>query len=173
MRKQTAFVGISISLAIIFSYIELLIPFHIGIPGVKIGLANIVIIVVLYLANNKTAIIVSIFRVVLVGFLFSNMYSILYSLAGGIASLCVMILCKKSKKFTIVGVSVIGGVVHNIAQIVVATFIVDNTRILSYLPILLVTGTITGAAIGLVASSVTARIRRSIKFNLKELKRDG
>lgn len=163
MKNQTTFVGVAISLALILSYVEMLIPIQIGIPGVKIGLANLVIIVTLYCANGKKALLVSVFRVILAGFLFSNMYSVLYSLSGGIMSLLFMILVKRLKGFSVIGVSIVGGVIHNMAQIIVAMFIVENIGVITYVPMLLISGTITGMLVGIIASSIIIRMKKYMK----------
>lgn len=119
MRTRAAYFGIFTALALILGYVELLIPIHFGIPGAKLGLANLITILVLYKMGWKEAFLLSVARVVLGGFIFSNLFSILYSLAGGILSLIVMGILKKTGKFTVVGVSVCGGVFHNVGQLAV------------------------------------------------------
>ncbi len=150
--KKVAFYGMFVSLAFIFSYIEVIIPFmiFIPIPGFKLGLANIIILTVLYTLGPKEALGLSVVRILLTGFTFGNAYSMLYSLVGGILSWVIMCLLKKTKKFSIVGVSIAGGIGHNIGQIIVAILVLENTVIGYYLPVLLITGTITGVAIGIL-----------------------
>ena len=150
VAKQTAYYGMFVALAFVFSYIEVLIPFSIGIPGVKLGLANIVVLMALYTMGTKESFIISCVRIVLVGFTFGNMFTILYSLAGGLLSWQVMSLFKKTKKFSIVGVSIVGGITHNIGQIVVAALVLENIGIAYYLPVLLVAGTVTGFLTGIL-----------------------
>ena len=104
--RKIAYLGLLIALAFVFSYIEFLIPVNIGIPGAKLGLANLVIIVALYTLNEKDAFVLSMIRIVLVGFTFANLASMLYSLAGGILSFLAMLLAKKSNKLSMTGVSV-------------------------------------------------------------------
>ena len=154
ITTKTAYYGVLIALALIFSYVEALIPISIGVPGIKLGLANIVIVAALYIMGTKDAFIISCIRIVLVGFTFGNMFSILYSLAGAVLSWLVMVSCKKAKGFSIVGVSIAGGISHNIGQIVVAAIVMKTSGILYYLPILLIAGTITGFVIGILVDII-------------------
>ena len=156
--KKVATYGMLIALAFIFSYVEMLIPFHFGIPGMKLGLANIVVIAALYSMGYKEAVFLSILRIFLVGFTFGNMYGILYSLAGGIMSYLVMVICKRTKLFSIIGVSVAGGVSHNIGQILVAMWVLDTSTLVYYLPVLFISGAVTGVLIGILGGSITKRI---------------
>ncbi|MGN0350496.1 MAG: Gx transporter family protein [Roseburia sp.] len=151
--------GVFIALALICSYIESLIPFYFGIPGVKLGLTNIVVVIMLYTVGEKEAFGISMLRIVLAGFLFGNMFSILYSLAGGILSFCVMYIVKKTKLLGVIPVSVCGGISHNIGQIIVAAIVVENYNIFYYVPALLIAGTITGFLIGIVAQEITIRLK--------------
>ena len=156
--KRVAICGVLTALAMIFSYIEALIPIPIGIPGVKLGIANIAIIAVIYIVGDSQAIIVNFLRIMLTGILFGNFYSFLFSLAGGMLSVILMVLVKKTKKLSMVGVSIIGGVAHNIGQIVAAVFLMDNAAIAYYLPVLIIAGVVTGIVIGYVGQLVTRRI---------------
>lgn len=160
MRKKVAFLGVFLALALIFSYVESLIPFFFGVPGMKLGLTNIVIVIVLYCMGAKEAYTLSIARVVLAGFLFGNLYSIIYSLAGALLSLTVMLLLKKTGQFKIISISAVGGICHNVGQLIVAMLVVENYRISYYLPALLIAGTITGILIGIVSQEVVIRTRR-------------
>jgi putative ABC transport system ATP-binding protein len=119
-KKKTAYLGVYLALALICSYVESLIPFYFGIPGVKLGLTNIVVVLMLYCVGTKEALAVSALRIVLAGFLFGNMFSILYSLAGGLLSFFVMYLLKRMKWFGVLPVSVSGGIFHNVGQLIVA-----------------------------------------------------
>ena len=113
MRKvgnRVAVFGVFTALALIFSYIELLIPVNFGIPGAKLGLANLVTVIVLYKTDWREALLLSVVRVVLAGFLFGNLFGILYSLAGGLLSVTVMAALKKTGTFSVIGVSMAGGV---------------------------------------------------------------
>lgn len=158
MKVQAAYFGVFTALALIFSYVESLIPFHIGIPGVKLGLANLIIVIALYKMNVKSAYLLSVTRVVLSGFIFGSLFGILYSLAGGLLSLTVMALMKKSKDFSVMGVSIAGGVSHNIGQLIVAMLVVETYSAAYYLPVLLVAGLITGLIIGITANEMLKRL---------------
>ena len=146
------------ALALIFSYVETLIPFHIGIPGVKLGLANLIIVVALYKMSLKETYLLSVVRVVLSGFIFGNYFSIIYSLAGGLLSLTVMALLKKKGGFSILGISIAGGVCHNIGQLVIAMAVVETFSVIYYIPVLLIAGLITGLLIGIAADGMLKRL---------------
>ena len=163
--KRVAVCGVLTALAMIFSYIEALIPIPIGIPGVKLGIANIAIIAVIYIVGDADAVIVNFLRIVLTGILFGNFYSFLFSLVGGMLSVILMILFKKTKKLSMVGVSIIGGVAHNVGQITAAVFLMDNVAIAYYLPVLMVAGVVTGIIIGYIGQLVTKRITVHFKVD--------
>ncbi len=154
MAKKTAYLGMLTALAFVFSYIEYLLPINLGVPGVKLGLANLVIIVALYTINMRWAFTLSAVRILLAGLTFGNPASMIYSLAGGMLSLAIMILAKKSKLFSVTGVSILGGVFHNIGQIGVAVLVVETAGLLYYLPVLILSGTIAGVLIGILSSIV-------------------
>jgi len=158
--KTIATLAMMIALAMVFSYVESLIPINFGIPGVKLGLANLAIVAALYLLGGKQTFLISIVRIVLSGFLFGNLASILYSLAGGILSLAVMMLLKKTKKISVLTVSVAGGICHNIGQLVVAILVVENLKLVFYIPVLLVSGFLTGLLIGIVSQILLPRVKR-------------
>ena len=158
MKTKTAYLGVFAALAIIFGYVESLIPFHIGIPGVKLGLANIITVVMLYKMGTKEAGIITVIRVLVVGFLFSNAFSIIYSLAGCFLSLVTMSLLKKRECFSIYGISMAGGVAHNIGQIAMASIVMETGSIWYYLPVLLISGVLTGLVIGIVSEEMLKRI---------------
>lgn len=159
MKTKTAYLGVFAALAIIFGYLECLIPFHIGIPGVKLGIANIIIVVMLYQMGTKEAGIITIVRVLVVGFLFSNAFSIIYSLAGCLMSLLTMTLLKKRKGFSIYGISMAGGVAHNVGQLAMAAFVMETGNIWYYFPVLLISGVLTGLVIGIVSNEMLKRIK--------------
>ena len=142
--------GLLTAVAIVLGYFEYLLPVT-GIPGVKLGLANTVLLYALYLIDVPSAILLMLLKVGLSGLLFGGPAAMLYSLAGGVLSLVVMILARKSKGLSIVGVSVLGAVSHNIAQMAVACFVVETRAILAYLPILLFAAAVTGTLTGLIA----------------------
>lgn len=158
MKNKVAYFGVFTAFALIMGYIESMIPFYFGIPGVKLGLTNIVIVIALYVMGVKEAFLLNVARIVLVGFLFGSLYSILYSLAGGMLSLLVMVLLKRTGRFSAGGVSIAGGISHNIGQILVAIFVVETASIAYYLPVLLIAGTVTGFLIGLISSEVLRRL---------------
>lgn len=162
MTKKIAFTGMFTALAFVFSYIESLLPINLGIPGVKLGLANLVVIVALYLIGVKSACILSMVRIVLMGFTFGNPASMIYSLAGGVLSLFVMILAKKIKFFSVTGVSVLGGVFHNIGQILIAIVVVETASLLYYLPILILSGTLAGVVIGMLAAVLIRHLQKAL-----------
>lgn len=159
MKSRAAYFGVFTALALIFSYIETLIPFHFGIPGIKLGLANLLIVIFLYKRNVKEALLLSVVRIVLVGFMFGSLFSILYSLVGGLLSLLIMNLLKNSGKFSVMGVSIAGGVSHNLGQLVVAMAAVETYRVGYYFPVLLVAGMLTGLLIGMIANEVLKRLK--------------
>jgi len=158
LKTKVAYFGVFTALALIFSYVETLIPIHLGIPGVKLGLANLIIVITLYKMGIKEAYILSIVRVVLAGFIFGNMFSILYSMSGGLLSLTVMIFLKKTDKFSIMGISMAGGVFHNIGQLIMAAIVLESLSIIYYLPVLLISGVLTGFLIGFIAYEMLKRL---------------
>ena len=163
MKKKTAYLGVMLALALICSYVEVLIPSPIGIPGIKLGLANIVIVFALYSMGIKEALVLSIMRVTISGFMFGNVIAIAYSLAGGLLSLLVMYLLKKTDKLSCISISIAGGIFHNIGQMIIATILVDNYYVLYYVPVLMIAGFITGACIGVVAQEVFLRIGKQMR----------
>jgi heptaprenyl diphosphate synthase len=145
------------ALAMIFSFVESRLPTFIPIPGVKLGLCNIVVIFTLWRLGAPSAIAVSLPRVLLSSILFGNAAAFLYSLAGAILSLAGMILLKKTHLFSPVGISVTGGVLHNIGQLLMAWLVLGTAGVMYYLPVLLIAGTVAGTLIGLVAAYLTER----------------
>ena len=164
--KSIALFGMMVALAFTFSYLESLIPFDFAIPGVKLGLANLVVVVALYTMKPGEALCIVIIRIFLAGLTFGNAYSLAYSLCGGLLSYAVMLLFKKTK-LSIIGVSMLGGIFHNIGQIIVAAIVLGTARIAYYLPVLLVSGVATGLAIGTVSKLITDRVK-IIKNNSKD-----
>lgn len=151
--KEISRLGMMTTLALILSYLESLIPIFVGIPGVKLGLANLVIVFLLYRMKIQDAILVSVMRILLSGFMFGNMMSIIFSLVGSIFSIGAMCLFKRWKGFSIVGVSIAGGCAHNFGQLCVAAFVVQTSRIIYYFPILMISGILTGFVIGVLLQS--------------------
>ena len=160
MKNRVAHFGVYTALALIFSYVETLIPINFGIPGVKLGLANLIIVVALYKMSAKEAYALSIVRVVLAGFIFANLFSIIYSLAGGLLSLTVMALLKKSNRFSTIGISMAGGVFHNVGQLIMAILVLESFNIAYYFPVLMISGVATGILIGIIANEMLKRLRK-------------
>lgn len=158
--RRIAFLGLCVALSMILSYFESLIPPLVAVPGVKVGLPNLVMIFMLYKIGPKETVAVSLVRVVLVSILFGSVVSMIYSLVGAALSLTGMILLKKTGKFSTMTVSVVGGVLHNIGQIITAMVIMETSQIVFYLPVLLISGTIAGVVIGLTASLIVKRMER-------------
>ena len=159
IARKVALFGVLIALAFVFSYVEALFPFTFLVPGMKIGLANLVVVITLYMMGAGAAFCVSAVRIVLVGFTFGNLSTMMYSMAGGLLSFAVMALCRRLNLFRTEGVSMIGGVFHNIGQLMVAAAVVENTALFYYVPVLLVFGLMTGGGIGLLAVQLMKRIR--------------
>ncbi len=162
--KVVALYGLLIALALILSYLEAQIPAFVAVPGMKLGLTNLVVIVALYLLGGKSAMAINILRILLVGLLFGNGMSLLYSLGGGILSGVLMILLKRTGKLSTVTVSVVGGISHNVGQILVAMALMQTAAVAWYLVILWFTGLVSGAVIGLVGGIL---VRRLQKLNLE------
>ena len=160
---MAALYGMLIALAFVLSFVESLIPISLGIPGVKLGLANLVTVVGLYTVGTTGTVVVSLLRIVLTGFTFGNLFAMLYSLAGWGLSIVIMILCKKKKWFGTSGISILGGSGHNIGQITVAAFVVKQAGVFFYLPMLLIAGTAAGLVIGILGAMIISRIKIVIK----------
>ena len=171
--NRVALYGLLIALAFVLSYVETLFPVYLGAPGVKLGLANLVTVIALYGLGVKEAFAINVVRVLLSGFTFGNMSSILFGMAGAVLSqyedgcspqavlsLFLMAVCKKLRLFDMTGISIIGGVAHNIGQFLVAAFVTKTFGVFSYLPVLLIAGTVAGALIGLLGGIILKRISR-------------
>ena len=161
MRK-TAELGFFLAVALILSYVESLIPITFGIPGIKLGLPNLIVVLLLFgqRYGAKEALLVNGMRIVLSGFMFSNLYAILYALAGAFFSYVAMLIGKRLRCFSVIGVSVLGGVFHNIGQAVVAMIVVETFAVSYYIPFLIVAGTITGAFLGLIVMEIIPYLDR-------------
>ena len=160
--KRIAYYGLLIAVAFVLSYLESLIPVFVSVPGIKLGLTNLVVLLAMEYFGLKEAFFINMIRIVLVGFTFGNGFSLVYSLAGGILSFLVMVLMKISGKFSLSGVSVSGGVSHNIAQIAVAFLILESRALFYYLPVLLISGTIAGMVIGLLSAEILKRLPKTL-----------
>ncbi len=168
MNSDLVLYGMFISVALLVSYLESLIPLYSPIPGIKLGLANAVIVWVLYVSDWKGAAVVSLLRVVIAGILFGNFYSLAFSAVGAVMSLTVMTLLKKFTKLKMLGVSIVGAVMHNVGQILVAIAVLNNGYMIMYLPILLISGVISGLMIGLLAGLVYGKLRLAAQKNTKK-----
>lgn len=146
--------GILVALALIFSYIEHLIPMPVPVPGVKLGLANLVTLTGLFFLNPLQVLLILITRIALAGFMFGNLSTIIYSLSGGLVSFLVMLLAKKIKLFSPLGVSILGGVFHNLGQLLIAMLVLKSNALIAYLPILIIIGSISGTLIGIAAKAL-------------------
>lgn len=162
MVKKTALLGMLTSLALIASYIETLIPVPIPVPGVKLGLANLIILIVLKLYGAKEGLLLNILRILLAGFLFGSFSTILYSLAGGLLSFAVMGVLLKTKLFSLIGVSIAGGVCHNLGQLLLAIVVLNSAALLSYMPVLLISGLLTGLLIGIGAEQILRHLPKNL-----------
>lgn len=180
--KRTVELGFLLALAMILSYVESLIPFSLGIPGIKLGLPNLIVLLMMYegtgnkdtgareqsrmrsvkilTKGEREALLVNGLRIILSGFLFSNLYTILYALSGAVFSFAGMYAGRRTRRFSIMGVSVLGGVLHNMGQLLVAMAVVETFAVAYYFPYLLVAGTVTGALIGLAGRELLPYLRR-------------
>lgn len=159
--KKTALLGVLTGVALVLSYLEAIIPpIYAAVPGIKVGLPNIVVILILYKFGVKEAASVSFLRVFIVALLFGNAMTLAYSLAGAFLSLAVMALFKRLDKFSAVGVSIIGGVAHNLGQILVAIVLLSSTLIGYYMIILTITGMLAGVAVGIAGALLIKRMEK-------------
>ena len=156
--RRVALTGLLAALALIFSYVEVLVPFNAGVPGIKLGLANLVPLIILYRLDARYAFAANLIRVFLAGLLFSGMFAALYSLAGSVTSFIVMYLLKKTRLFSVIGVSTAGGVFHNIGQLCVAILAISGPQLIHYLPVLIISGMIAGIIVGIGAAILLDRI---------------
>ncbi len=158
--KRVTFLGLSIALAMILSFVEHQIPALVAIPGIKVGLPNIVLVFLLYRVGWKDTVIVSIIPIILVSMLFGNVQMMTFSIAGAVLSLTGMILLKKLNWFSCVAVSVMGGILHNVGQIVAAVFWTGTAEIAFYLPALLISGTVAGTLIGILSGLMIEKMKK-------------
>ncbi len=156
--RKVAFLGLSIALAMILSFVESQIPVFTAVPGMKVGLPNLVMVFLLYRVGWKETVVVSLIRVVLVALLFGNLQSLIFSIAGAVLSLTGMILLQKTKLFSPITVSVVGGILHNVGQIIAACLWTRTAQIAYYLPVLFISGICAGVVIGLVSGLLLKRL---------------
>ena len=147
-------VALLASLALIFSYVEAIIPYNPGIPGIKLGIANVVTVIALYRFGWKEAASVSVIRIIVAGLLFNGLFGMLYSLAGAAVSFAGMLLLRKTGLFSVIGVSMAAGVLHNMGQLLVAAALIEDLRIFFYFPVLLFSGIAAGILVGIISVMV-------------------
>lgn len=147
--------GMLLAISLVLAYLESLLPVMIAVPGVKIGLANIITMLLLYNRKLRVTFFFMTLRVILAGFLFSGVSGILYSFAGGVCCIGIMSILKRISIFSVMGVSMAGAIFHNIGQIMIAVFVVENVHVVYYLPVLCVSGTVSGFLIGYITYFVT------------------
>jgi len=160
--KKIAQLSMLLSISVVLALIESFIPIFNGIaPGIKLGLANIVIVFAIYYLSIKDAIYISILRVVLMGILRTGLFSIsfFFSLSGALVSLFVMYLAKNITKMSVVGVSVVGAIGHSVGQILIAVIFLSNINIFYYLPVLLISSVITGVIVGIISNKIIERYK--------------
>ncbi len=159
--------GLLLAFSLILSYIEVLIPFQPGIPGIKLGLANLAVLLCLYLIGIREAILLTLVKAVITGFLFGNLSMIMYSLSGAFFSIIIMILMKKSGMFHLPVISAMGGVMHNVGQLLIAYVTVQTYGIVYYIPILLIAGLLTGILLGTVATLLLPYLQKILKRGMQ------
>lgn len=158
LAHRIALRGMLIAVAFVLSWLEARIPYFFAIPGMKLGLSNLVVLIALYKLGSKDAFCLNMLRILLVSFTFGNLFSLIYSAAGGMLSFLVMLLLKKKGSFSIRFVSVFGGIAHNVGQLLVAAFIVENANVFWYFPFLCISGVVAGAVIGLLCGFIVKRL---------------
>ena len=163
MARKTAYYGIFASLAILMGYVEAMVPVPIPMPGVKLGLSNIIVLLCMYVMGKKEAFFISIVRVFISALLFKGFMGLWYSLCGAFLSYFAMVLASKIKGTSIIGVSVVGGIFHNIGQITVAMIILGRSVVMYMFPVLIVSGVVTGFAIGVIGKYCVNYVEKAIK----------
>ena len=156
--RRLALSAMLAALALIFSYVEAMIPIPVPVPGIKLGIANLVIVMAIYKLGFRYAFTINCVRIVIAGLLFSGVFGMFYSFAGGILSIAVMYLLYRTGWFSMIGVSMAGGVAHNLGQLITACLIVSNVRLMSYFSILLFSGLFSGIAVGFLAALIYRRL---------------
>lgn len=164
MAKRTAYYGCMLSFAVICGYVEYLIPFDFGIPGMKLGLANAVGLFLIYSEKPVTAAVITVMRIFICGILFGNAFGIVYSLSGAALSLAVMFILSKIKCFSPIGASAAGGFFHNVGQLTAAAIILETKAIIYYFPFLAAAGIVTGVLVGILTAYVLKHINGKLKL---------
>lgn len=150
--------GILIAISMLLSYVETLVTLIPLIPGFKVGFANIGVLFCLYKFSEKDAFLVLVLRITLVGFIFTSLSAIIYSLIGGVFAFAIMVLLKKSNQFSIYAISAAGGVAHNLGQLIVAMLVLNTKAVISYMPLLIIFGTVSGFLMGIISNEINKRI---------------
>lgn len=167
--KRNVELGFYLALALVLSYVESLIPFVTGVPGMKIGLPNLIVLLLLNESNNKNrikeALIINVLRIILTGFLFGNLFSVIYSLSGAVFSFIIMVCAGRIKALSPAGVSILGGVFHNIGQLLTAMLVLESDYLLFYLGPLVIAGAITGLCLGTIVIAVRPYLAGRSAFN--------
>lgn len=158
--RKLAFLGLFVTLSMMLSYLESLIPVYLGAPGIKPGLANLFILLLLMDKRPKEAVTVNLLRIVLSGFLFGNLFSVVYSMAGALLSMVVMYAMLFAGRFHSLTASIAGGIAHNLAQLAVAVLVLDTDAMIYYLPVLVLAGAAAGVLNGLLAGILKPYLRR-------------
>lgn len=158
--RKIAYCGLLTAVALLLGYVERMLAIPMVVPGMKLGLANVTVLVALYLLDSKTAFGISLLRILLTGFLFTGFASFLYSAAGALLSFATMAGCQKKTKFSVPFISILGGISHNIGQIIVACLVVENMGLFYYLPFLVAIGAITGFLTGIGAERTIYYLNR-------------
>lgn len=157
--RRVALCGMMVALAFILSYVEHLIPFNFGIPGIKLGLANLVVVLALYTLSLKDAFVIAVIRIILAGLTFGGLFSMLYSMAGGLLSFVLMAFLFRKNFLGTIGVSICGGIAHNAGQLLVAMCVLETSNVWYYFPVLLISGAVTGTLIGLMGGLMVRRLQ--------------
>lgn len=158
--RKLAFLGLFVTLTMMLSYLESLIPVYLGAPGIKPGLANLFVLLLLMDKRPKEAVTVNLLRIVLSGFLFGNLFSVVYSVAGALLSMVVMYAMLFAGRFHPLTASIAGGIAHNLAQLAVAVLVLDTDAMIYYLPVLVLAGAAAGVLNGLLAGILKPYLRR-------------
>ena len=162
--KRLTTLSLLSAVAMILSYIEAQIPLSVAVPGVKIGLSNIATVFALYTLGAPAAVAVSVVRVILSSLLFGNFAMMIYSLSGAALALVFMILTKRSRVFSVIGVSVTGGVMHNAGQVIAAAVMMENAGIAAYVIPLIISGTLAGIVVGVISALLVGRLEGYLKI---------
>ena len=164
--ERIAVCGMLLALMLVLGFVESRLPVATGVPGIKLGLSNGVLIFAVYMLNVPAAYLLMGLKVLLSGMLFGSPSAMMYAFAGGLLSLTVMVLLSRVKDVSPVVVSMVGGLSHNVGQVLLAMFILNTPKLIYYMAILMVVGLVTGLATGLAANGIISRFRKEKKYKL-------